>query len=105
MTVTTVGGVKNTRKPYPLQFEISCALNKGIRNYSNHKESSSKAQIASCLLMICAVAERGGLKPTLLSGRCGVGERWYVSSFQYVFSIFSNRQIPWGIQYPQIRQN
>jgi hypothetical protein len=35
----------------------------------------------------------------------GVGERWYVSCFQRAFLIFSNRQILWEIQYPQISQN
>ena len=62
MTVTTVGGVKNTRKPYPLQFEIGCDLNKGIFNYSNHQESSSKTQIASCLLMILCCGGEGGIR-------------------------------------------
>jgi hypothetical protein len=38
-------------------------------NLSNHQKSSSKAQIAAYLLMILAVAERGGLKSQLVSGR------------------------------------
>jgi hypothetical protein len=32
-------------------------------NSSNYKKSSSKAQIAACLLMIFAMAERGGFYP------------------------------------------
>ena len=33
----------------------------------------------------------GGLYSQLVSGRSGVGERWYVSCFQHAFLIFSNR--------------
>jgi hypothetical protein len=34
-------------------------------NYSNHQKSSSKAQIAACLLMIAVVAERGGIETSV----------------------------------------
>jgi hypothetical protein len=42
---------------------------RAILNYLKYWKSSSKAQIAAYLLMILAMAERGGLKPPLLSGR------------------------------------
>jgi hypothetical protein len=44
-----------------LRFPTGYGLNRDKFDCRNHQKSSSKAQIAACLLMICAVAERGGL--------------------------------------------
>ncbi len=43
------------------------------------------------------LAERGGIEASVGEWEVSVGERWYVSCFQYAFLISSNRQIPRGI--------
>jgi hypothetical protein len=61
MTPTAAGTVKEHAGAISSTVPTGFDLNKGIFNYSNHQKGSSKAQIAAYLLMILAVAERGGI--------------------------------------------
>jgi hypothetical protein len=60
MAPTTTGTAKNTRKEYPRRESQSAVYsNNDIDKDCNHRNTSSKAQIAAYLLIILAMAGRG----------------------------------------------
>src|SRR5260221_13017252 len=98
MAPTTTGTAKNTRKEYPRRESQSAVYsNNDIDNDCDHRNTSSKAQIAAYLLIILAMAGNGGLKPPLLRAWRGDVGRCYVRPFQYAFLKFLNRRIYRGL--------
>src|SRR5260221_6281981 len=98
MAPTTTGTAKNTRKEYPRRESQSAVYsNNDIDKDCNHRNTSSKAQIAAYLLIILAMAGGGGLKTPFFRGGGGGGGRLCVSFFLYAFSICAHRRILFGL--------